>query len=256
MNVAGQAAIVTGGASGLGRATAERLAAEGAKVTIFDCNEALGLQVAEETGLLFAEVDITSEESVQQGMEQAAASHGPARILVNCAAIGGPGIRTAGKKGPHPLDVFQMLVQVNLVGAFNVTRLAAAEMVRLDPLERGERGVIINVSSINALDGPVGTVAYTAAKAGVAGMTITVARDLAPRGVRACTIAPGNFETPMLMTAPVDFLDALQASVPFPNDRFGDPEDFASLALHICKNIMLNGEVIRIDGAIRHSHAS
>jgi len=256
MKVSGHAAIVTGGASGLGVATAKRLVAEGAKVSIFDRNSALGHQVAEETGVLFVEADITSEESVLNAIGQAAAANGPARILVNCAAIGGPGIRTAGKRGPHPLDIFQELVQVNLVGAFNVTRLAAAEMVKLETLDRGERGVIINVSSINALDGPVGTVAYTAAKAGVVGMTITVARDLAPRGVRACTIAPGNFETPMLMNAPEEFLQALQASVPFPNDRFGDPADFASLALHVCENIMLNGEVIRIDGAIRHSHAS
>jgi len=256
MKVSGHAAIVTGGASGLGLATAKRLVAEGAKVSIFDRNSALGHQVAEETGVLFVEADITSEESVLNAIGQAAAANGPARILVNCAAIGGPGIRTAGKRGPHPLDIFQELVQVNLVGAFNVTRLAAAEMVKLETLDRGERGVIINVSSINALDGPVGTVAYTAAKAGVVGMTITVARDLAPRGVRACTIAPGNFETPMLMNAPEEFLQALQASVPFPNDRFGDPADFASLALHVCENIMLNGEVIRIDGAIRHSHAS
>jgi len=256
MKVSGHAAIVTGGASGLGLATAKRLVEEGVKVSIFDRNSALGHQVAAETGVLFVEADITSEESVLNAIGQAAAAHGPARILVNCAAIGGPGIRTAGKRGPHPLDIFQELVQVNLVGAFNVTRLAAAEMVKLETLDRGERGVIINVSSINALDGPVGTVAYTAAKAGVVGMTITVARDLAPRGVRACTIAPGNFETPMLMNAPEEFLQALQASVPFPNDRFGDPADFASLALHVCENIMLNGEVIRIDGAIRHSHAS
>jgi NAD(P)-dependent dehydrogenase (short-subunit alcohol dehydrogenase family) len=145
---------------------------------------------------------------------------------------------------------------VNLVGAFNVVRLVASEMVRMEPLERGERGVIINVASINALDGPVGTVAYTASKAGVTGMTITIARDLAPKGVRVCAIAPGSFETPMLMAAPDDFLDSLLASVPFPNDRFGDPADFAGLVLHICENIMLNGEVIRLDAAIRHSHTT
>jgi NAD(P)-dependent dehydrogenase (short-subunit alcohol dehydrogenase family) len=254
MKVTGQSAIVSGGASGLGRATVERLVAEGASVAIFDNNVELGSQAARDTGALFVEVDITSEDSVVSGISQAAAVHGPARIMVNCAAIGGPGIRTAGKKGPHPLDIFQKLVQVNLVGAFNITRLAASEMVGLDPLKRGERGVIINVSSINALDGPVGTVAYTAAKAGVVGMTITVARDLAPRGVRACTIAPGNFETPMLMAAPGEMLDALLDSVPFPNDRFGDPADFASLVLHICENIMLNGEIVRLDAAIRHSH--
>jgi len=256
MKVAEQSAIVTGGASGLGRATAERLIAERVKVAIFDTDAVLGKQVALETGALFAEVDITDEASVLSGIEQAAAVHGPARILVNCAAIGGPGIRTAGKRGPHPLDVFQKLVQVNLVGAFNVTRLVASEMVQLEALDHDERGVIVNVASINALDGPVGSVAYTAAKAGVVGMTITIARDLAPRGVRACTIAPGNFETPMLMTIPQEFLDPLLASVPFPNDRFGSPDDFAGLALHICENIMLNGEVIRLDGAIRHSQSA
>ena len=144
-------------------------------------------------------------------------------------------------------------MEVNLVGAFNVTRLAAYEMLDLEPLERGERGVVINVASINALDGPVGGVAYTAAKAGVVGMTITIARDLAPRGVRACTIAPGNFETPMLMGAPQEMLDFLLPSVPFPNDRFGDPMDFARLARHVCENVMLNGETIRLDGAIRHT---
>ncbi len=136
-----------------------------------------------------------------------------------------------------------------MIGAFNLTRLAAAEMSSLGPMERGERGVLINVSSINAFDGPVGT----AAKAGVAGMTITIARDLAPRGIRACAIAPGSFETPMLMSAPQEFLDDLLTLIPFPNDRFGDPGDFASLALHICENPMLNGEVIRLDGAVRHS---
>lgn len=256
MNVNGQAAIVTGGASGLGRATALRLVEAGARVSVFDSNVELGKRVASENSVVFAEVDITSEASVLGGLEIAAAEHGPARILVNCAAIGGPSIRTAGKRGPHPLQVFEKLVQVNLIGAFNVTRLAAAEMLGLEPMQRGERGVIVNVSSINALDGPVGTVAYTAAKAGVVGMTITVARDLAPRGIRACTIAPGNFETPMLMAAPEPFLETLLASVPFPNDRFGDPREFAELALHICENGMLNGEVIRLDAAMRHCQTS
>ena len=256
MNVNGHAAIVTGGASGLGKATALRLIEAGARVAVFDSNVELGKRVAADHGVVFAEVDITSEASVLGGLEIAAAEHGPARILVNCAAIGGPSIRTAGKHGPHPLQVFEKLVQVNLIGAFNVTRLAAAEMLGLEPMQRGERGVIVNVSSINALDGPVGTVAYTAAKAGVVGMTITVARDLAPRGIRACTIAPGNFETPMLMAAPEPFLETLLASVPFPNDRFGDPREFAELALHICENGMLNGEVIRLDAAMRHCQTS
>lgn len=256
MKVKDHSAIVTGGASGLGKATVKRLVAEGANVAIFDSNAELGRAVAKETGARFAETDITSDESVLNGLALATDSHGPPRILVNCAAIGGPGIRTAGKRGAYPLDIFQKIVDVNLVGAFNVTRLVANEMVGLDPLEHEERGVIINVASINAMDGPVGTVAYTAAKAGVVGMTITIARDLAPKGVRVCTIAPGNFETPMLMAAPDGFLTHLRASVPFPNDEFGDPANFASLALHICENIMLNGEVIRLDGAIRHSQTA
>jgi len=254
MNIEGHAAIVTGGASGLGEATARELSSAGGKVAIFDLNEARGKQVAQEMGGVFAEVDITDEVSVLKGIEMAAGRNGPARILVNCAAIGGPSIRTAGRKGPHPLDVFRRLVDVNLVGTFNVTRLAAHGMLDLAPLERQERGVIINVASINALDGPVGTVAYTAAKAGVVGMTITIARDLAPKGIRVCSIAPGNFETPMLMGAPQELLDQLLPSVPFPNDRFGDPADFARLARHICENVMLNGETIRLDGAIRHGH--
>lgn len=255
MDLEKKGAIVTGGASGLGKATAERLANDGARVTVFDVNTEAGTDVAGEIGGVFVEVDITSEDSVAQGLAEATTAHGPPRILVNCAAIGGPAIRTAGKHGPHPLDIFKKLVDINLVGAFNVTRLVADAMVRLDPLDHGERGVIINVSSINALDGPVGTVAYTAAKAGVAGMTITIARDLAPKGVRAATIAPGNFETPMLMAAPTEFLEQLRASIPFPNDTFGAPENFAALAAHICENIMINGEVIRLDGAIRHSQA-
>jgi NAD(P)-dependent dehydrogenase (short-subunit alcohol dehydrogenase family) len=232
------------------------LLSAGAQVAVFDMDAEQGARVAERTGARFFEVDITDERSVLDGLRRARDAQGAARILVNCAAMGGPLIRTAGKNGPYPLQTFEKLISVNLLGAFNVTRLAAHEMVQLEPLERGERGVIINVSSINAFDGPVGTVAYTAAKAGVAGMTITIARDLAPKGVRACAIAPGNFATPMLMAAPAEFLESLLKSVPFPNDRFGDPADFARLALHICENIMLNGEVIRLDGAIRHCQSS
>jgi len=255
MNIAGHSAIITGGASGLGEAAARAFSKANVKVAIFDLDIERGPQIAKEIGGVFAEVDITNEDAVHQGIARAADHHGPARILVNCAAIGGPSIRTAGKKGPHPLDIFRKLVDVNLIGAFNATRLAAYEMLDLEPLERGERGVIINVASINALDGPVGSVAYTAAKAGVTGMTLTIARDLAPKGIRACTIAPGNFETPMLMGAPQELLDYLLPEVPFPNDRFGDPADFAAMARHICENVMLNGEVIRLDGAIRHSQA-
>jgi NAD(P)-dependent dehydrogenase (short-subunit alcohol dehydrogenase family) len=255
MNVQGQAAIVTGGGSGLGAATARALARAGARVLIVDLDDARGTAVAQEIGGVYARADITDTPALEAALEAGRRAHGPARVLVSCAAIGGPPIRTAGKNGPYPLDVFQRIVNVNLVGAFNVTRLAAADMIKLDPLEQQERGVIVLVSSINAYDAPVGTVAYTAAKAGVQGMTLTVARDLAPRGVRCVTIAPGNFDTPMLRLAPQPFLDELLKLVPFPNDRFGDPADFARLALQVCENVMLNGTVIRLDAAVRHSQA-
>jgi len=253
MNIEGCAAIVTGAASGLGLATAHELTAAGGRVAVFDLDEVGGRRAAEAVGGLFARVEISDEASVMDGLAAARKAHGPARILVSCAGIGGPPIRTSGRSGPYPLDVFRKLVEVNLVGSFNVARLCAHEMASQEPFENGERGVVVNVSSINAFDGPVGTIGYTAAKAGVAGMTLTMARDLAPRGIRVCAIAPGNFETPMLMGAPKEFLDELLTRVPFPNDRFGDPADFAGLARHICENAMLNGEVIRLDAAVRHS---
>lgn len=253
MKLAGQSAIVTGGGSGLGEATAKALAQAGARVLVIDLEEAKGKAVAKVIEGRFARADITDETSLKAAIAAGQEAFGPARILVNCAAVGGPPIRTAGKSGAYPLDVFRKIVEVNLVGAFNAVRLAAAEMIKLEPLERGERGVVVLVSSVNAQDAPVGTVAYTASKAGVEGMTLAIARDLAPRGVRCCTIAPGNFDTPMLHLAPQEFLDQLIKLVPFPNDRFGDPADFAQLARHICENLMLNGEVIRLDGAVRHA---
>jgi NAD(P)-dependent dehydrogenase (short-subunit alcohol dehydrogenase family) len=249
MRIDGQGAIVTGGGSGLGLATAQALAQAGARVLVIDLDEKNGRAVAQEIGGQFARADVADEAA----LKAAFASFGPARIVVNCAAIGGPPIRTAGKQGPYPLEVFRKLIEVNLIGAFNVARLAAAEMTRLEPLERGERGVVVLVSSVNAQDAPVGTVAYTAAKAGVEGMTLVIARDLAPRGVRCVTIAPGNFDTPLLHLAPKEFLDELIKMVPFPSDRFGDPADFARLACHIVENVMLNGEVIRLDAAVRHA---
>ncbi|HZP12369.1 MAG TPA: SDR family NAD(P)-dependent oxidoreductase [Nevskiaceae bacterium] len=248
MNVEGQGAIVTGGGSGLGKATAIALANAGARVLVVD-REDSGAAVAKEIGAQFARADVTDENALQAAFAKAP----DARIVVNTAGMGGPPIRTAGRKGAYPLDVFRRIVEVNLVGAFNVARLAAAQMSSLEPLDRGERGVIVLVSSVNAQDAPVGTVAYTASKAGVEGMTLAIARDLAPRGVRCVTIAPGNFDTPMLHLAPKEFLDQLIELVPFPNDRFGDPADFARLALSICENVMLNGEVIRLDGAVRHA---
>lgn len=253
MQISGQSAIVTGGASGLGKATAEALARAGARVLVIDLDDLNGQAVAQAIAGRYAHADVTDEASFKAAIALGQEAFGPARILVNCAAVGGPPIRTAGRHGPYPLDVFRRIVEINLVGAFNAARLAAAEMVHLDPLERGERGVVILVASVNAMDAPVGTVAYSAAKAGVAGMTLTIARDLAPRGVRCCTIAPGNFDTPMLHLAPAEFLDQLLKLVPFPNDRFGDPADFASLVNHICENVMLNGEVIRLDAAVRHA---
>ncbi|MGH8185877.1 MAG: SDR family NAD(P)-dependent oxidoreductase [Steroidobacteraceae bacterium] len=253
MQISGQSAIVTGGSSGLGQATAEALADAGAHVLVIDLDEAKGRTVAQAISGRFARADVTDEASLKAAITIGQEAFGPARILVNCAAVGGPANRTVSKNGPYPLDVFRRIVEVNLVGAFNVVRLAAAEMIKLDPLARGERGVVIMVSSINATDAPVGTVGYTASKAGVAGMTLTIARDLAPKGVRCCTIAPGNFETPMLHLAPPEFLDQLLELVPFPNERFGDPADFARLACHICENVMLNGEVIRLDAAVRHA---
>jgi NAD(P)-dependent dehydrogenase (short-subunit alcohol dehydrogenase family) len=216
---------------------------------VIDLDVAAGQAVAHEIGGEFAHVNISDGSA----LEAAFTAFGAARILVNCAGVGGPPIRTAGKAGPYPLDVFRKIVEINLVGAFNAARLAAAGMTSLEPLDRGERGVIVLVSSVNAQDAPVGTVAYTASKAGVEGMTLTIARDLAPRGIRCCTIAPGNFDTPLLHMAPKEFLGELIKLVPFPNDRFGDPDDFARLALHICENPMLNGEVIRLDAAVRHA---
>ena len=253
MQISGHNAIVTGGGSGLGRATAEALAREGARVLVVDIDEANGSATANAVGGTFARADIADEASLQAAIAAGRSAMGRARILVNCAAVGGPPIRTVGKDGPYPLEVFRRIIEINLVGTFNAVRLAAAEMVRLDPLERGERGVVVMVSSVNASDAPVGTVAYTASKAAVEGMTLAIARDLAPRGVRCCTIAPGDFDTPMLRLAPPDFLQQLLKLVPFPNDRFGDPADFAELACHICRNVMLNGEVIRLDGAVRHA---
>jgi NAD(P)-dependent dehydrogenase (short-subunit alcohol dehydrogenase family) len=253
VEIKGQSAIVTGGASGLGEATAEALARAGARVTIVDVDETRGAAVAQRLSGRFARADVTDEKALRAAIVAGREASGPARILVNCAAVGGPSLRTVGKQGAYPLEAFRKIVEVNLIGAFNAARLAAAEMVELEPLDRGERGVIVLVASINAMDAPVGTVAYTAAKAGVVGMTLTVARDLAPRGVRCCTIAPGNFDTPLLHGAPPEFLKKLLTLVPFPADRFGEPADFAKLALHICENVMLNGEVIRLDGAVRHA---
>jgi len=250
MQIQGQAALVTGGASGLGAETARQLAQAGAKVTILDVNLEAAQALAAEIGGLAAACDITDPHSVQQALAAARAAHGVARILVNCAGIGGAK-RMVGKDGtPMPLEDFSRIVQVNLIGTFNVIRLAAAEMVAQAPLEDGERGVIIATSSVAAYDGQIGQAAYAASKGGLTALTLPLARDLAQFGVRVMTIAPGLFMTPLLYKLPEEVQQSLAATIPFPK-RLGKAEEFAKLALHIVDNLSLNGEVIRLDGALR-----
>lgn len=251
MDINSLPAVVTGGASGLGEATARRLAAQGAKVTIFDLNEERGKIVAAEIGGHFERVNVTDEENVMSALENAASKHGEARILVNCAGIV-VGEKTVGRDNvPHSLANFSKAINVNLIGTYNVIRLTAARMVDLEELnEDHERGVIINTASIAAMDGQIGQAAYAASKAGIAGLTLPVARDLARFGIRVCTIAPGIFITPMMSSLTEEVQEALGAAVPFPS-RMGKPEEYAQLAQQICENRMLNGEVIRLDGAIR-----
>ncbi|MEJ2119280.1 MAG: SDR family NAD(P)-dependent oxidoreductase [Alphaproteobacteria bacterium] len=250
MDIAGQAAVVTGGASGLGAATAKALAEGGAKVTLFDLNEALGTETAKALGGTFAACDVADEASAVAAFAAAREAHGPVRILVNCAGIAAT-IRTTSRGTPHPLDEFEKVVRVNLIGSFNCIRLAATEMAEQEPLDGGERGVIVNTASIAAYDGQIGQAAYAASKGGVVGMTLAVARDLSSLGIRVCTIAPGIFLTPLLeATLTEEIKAALEASVPFPK-RMGDPAEFGRLARDICENAMLNGETIRLDGALR-----
>jgi NAD(P)-dependent dehydrogenase (short-subunit alcohol dehydrogenase family) len=245
------AAVVTGGASGLGEATARALAAGGARVAILDRDAAKGPEVAAAIGGLFAEVDVSDAASVTAALATARAAHGPARIAVNCAGVGWAA-RTVDREGrPHAADLFRTIVGINLIGTFNVASQAAAAMQALPALnEDGERGVIVNTASVAAFDGQIGQIAYAASKAGVAGMTLPMARDLARAGIRVVTIAPGLFLTPMLMGLPEEARTSLGAQVPFPA-RLGQPAEYAALALHIVENRMLNGEVIRLDGAIR-----
>lgn len=250
MDIAGQAALVTGGASGLGAATARALAQRGAKVAVLDRNAEGAAALAREIGGLGLACDITSTESVLAALEAARAAHGPARLLLNVAGIG-TARRIVGKDGaPAPLEDFERVVRVNLVGTYNITRLAVAEMVRLEPLLDGERGVVVNTASVAAFDGQVGQEAYAASKGGVVGMTLPLARDLAQFGVRVCTIAPGLFLTPLMAELPQPVQESLAASIPFPK-RLGKPEEFAQLAAAIIENPSLNGEVIRLDGALR-----
>lgn len=249
MRVQGQAAIVTGGGSGLGEATARALAAAGAKVAILDFNLAAAEAVAAEIGGLAVKCDVSSAESAEGAVAAAAAAHGPARILVNCAGIA-PGGRVVGKTGPMALDDFRRGIEVNLIGTFNLVRLVAAGASALAPNDDGERGVIINTASIAAYDGQIGQASYAASKGGVVGMTLPIARELAQFGIRVVTIAPGIFETAMLKGLPQPVQDSLGSSVPFPS-RLGRPAEYARLALAIVDNPMLNGEVIRLDGALR-----
>jgi len=242
--------VVSGGASGLGEAVARGLAAAGAKVGIFDLNEERGQAVASELGGAFAKVDVSDPASVAEGFKTLRAAHGQERVMVNCAGIG-PASKTVSKGEPHDPGMYAKVIGVNLIGTFNCASQSAAGMVGADPVtEDGERGVIINTASVAAFDGQIGQLAYSASKGGVVGMTLPMARDLSRDGVRVMTIAPGLFKTPLLEGLPQEVQDSLGAQVPFPS-RLGDPAEYAAMARHIVENSMLNGEVIRLDGAIR-----
>ncbi|WP_432382693.1 3-hydroxyacyl-CoA dehydrogenase [Duganella sp. P38] len=240
--------IITGGASGLGAATARMVAKQGGKVVLADVQAQAGQQLAAELGGVFVRCDVTSEDD-GKAVVAAALVQGTLRGIVNCAGIA-PAAKTVGKDGPHALELFQKVVMINLVGTFNMARLAADAMSRNAPLETGERGVVINTASVAAFDGQIGQAAYASSKAAVAGLTLPMARDLSRNGIRVMTIAPGIFETPMLMGMPQEVQDALGAMVPFP-PRLGKPDEYALLAKAIIENPMLNGETIRLDGAIR-----
>jgi NAD(P)-dependent dehydrogenase (short-subunit alcohol dehydrogenase family) len=240
--------VVTGGASGLGAGTARLLAENGGKVVIADLNEAAGQALATELNGRFVQCDVSREEHAKAVVD-AATQLGTLRGLVNCAGVA-PAAKTIGKDGPHSLELFTKTITVNLIGTFNMIRIAAAAMSANQPNEEGERGVIINTASVAAFDGQIGQAAYSASKSGVVGMTLPIARDLSRNAIRVMTIAPGIFETPMLLGMPKEVQDALGAMVPFP-PRLGKPSEYAMLVKHILSNPMLNGEVIRLDGAIR-----
>lgn len=248
MDLTNVAAIVTGGASGLGAATAAALAKAGARVAVLDINEDGANAVAKPLGGAGIRCDVTDDRSALDAVNAAAKAHGPARILVNCAGIA-PAKRMVGKDGPMPLSEFRRAIEINLIGTFNMMRLAAADMSKLDPVD-GERGIIISTASIAAFEGQIGQTAYAASKGGVAALTLPAARELAQSGIRVMAIAPGIFGTPMLKGLPQEAQDSLGKSVPNP-PRLGNPDEFADLVLSIVKNRYLNGEVIRIDGALR-----
>jgi NAD(P)-dependent dehydrogenase (short-subunit alcohol dehydrogenase family) len=249
MDIAGQAAIVTGGASGLGAATARLLAEAGAKVAIFDLDHKAAAKVAIDINGIAIECDVTGSAAVEAAFAKAAADHGPARILINCAGVG-PARRIVGRDGPMPLADFASVIAVNLIGTFNAMRLAAAAMQSLPEFADGERGVIICAASVAAYEGQIGQAAYAASKGGVVGLVLPAAREFAQFGIRVNAVAPGIFSTPMLHALPQAAQDSLAAAVPFPK-RLGQPPQFASLVRHIIENRYLNGEVIRLDGALR-----
>jgi NAD(P)-dependent dehydrogenase (short-subunit alcohol dehydrogenase family) len=250
MQLKDMAAIVTGGASGLGAATARRLAAQGAKVAVCDLNAKLAESVAAEIKGTAILCDVSDAASAEVAVAQATKAHGPARVLVNCAGIG-VAKRVIGRDGPMPLSDFDRVIRVNMIGTFNMLRLATAEMSKLEPLAAtGERGVVINTASVAAYDGQIGQAAYSASKGGIVAMTLPIARELAQFGIRVLTIAPGLFMTPLLANLPQEAQDSLAASIPFPR-RLGHADEFASLALHMIDNPYLNGEVVRLDAALR-----
>jgi NAD(P)-dependent dehydrogenase (short-subunit alcohol dehydrogenase family) len=249
MEIAGAAALVSGGASGLGRATAHALALAGVKVALLDIHAQAAAEAAKEIGGLALACDVTDAASVEQAVAEARRHHGPARIAVCCAGIG-TGARIVGRNGPMPLDDFRRVIEVNLIGSFNLLRLAAADMTGLDPLADNERGLVVLTASVAAYEGQIGQAAYSASKGGIVGLTLPAARELAQFGVRVMAIAPGIFATPMLAGLPQPVQDSLGASVPFPQ-RLGRPEEYAGVVLEICRNPMLNGSVIRLDGALR-----
>ncbi|WP_295811200.1 3-hydroxyacyl-CoA dehydrogenase [uncultured Nitratireductor sp.] len=249
MNPSGIVALVTGGGSGLGEATARALAARGARIAIADVGMDKAERVAEDIDGIAVKCDVTSEDDGKAAIAEATEKLGPPRILVNCAGIA-IAMKTVGKDGPHPLDLYRKVLEINLLGTFNMIRLYAAQAQELEPLTGGERGVIVNTASVAAFDGQIGQVAYSASKGGVVGMTLPIARDLSRSGIRVCTIAPGIFKTPMMAGLPEDAQASLGQQVPFP-PRLGEPSEYAALACHIVENQMLNGETIRLDGAIR-----
>jgi len=249
MKISGHGAIVTGGGSGLGAETARHLAKAGAKVCVLDLDGDKAAAVAAEVGGLGIACDVASAEAAEAAVAQAREAHGPARVLINCAGIA-PAKRIVGRNGPMPLADFEQVIQVNLIGSFNLLRLAAADMAAAEPLDDGERGVIVSTTSIAAGEGQLGQAAYAASKAGIVGMMLPAAREFAKIGIRVLTIAPGLIATPLLLDMPQEVQDKLAAQVPFPH-RFGKPEEFAALVMHILDNVMLNADTIRLDGAMR-----